>query len=376
MFTTMKNNILMVLFIAIIVQPLFAQPIRELHNYPHSATLKIEKLQAIIEVNQSKKIFELASKNNLLEFRNPDEVLIFLKLNDIHKASLKSQYDTITNGKFYGMHLANQIVNRAKELGGIRFGADANTLQVVDDANNVLPDANIITHENANGAEYIEAKKSNNNLSNIWPWLAGIIASIILGFALGRQTKKDKLTVEVEEDSITISNKENAPIKTSKRQVTIGELREISKVQSAEIKNLKKEINTVSLENKNSQQQFLQFQTNQKAIFEAVNTKVISPYLKAVEESNVQAIAASALKGIALLTSITRTHKNLRQEYDIQNINNLLNIPNNNSSKEINAQTFSDDIPKDIKAIIEVMRKNNISEISDISFFGYTIKKI
>jgi hypothetical protein len=355
-----------------------AKGVRPIKNYTHTTSIEIKNLEALITVDGIEKKYTLENKNGVLSIQNSESATQFLQLDATQNTSLRAQYDTLANGKYKTLSLINQIINRANEIDGIVFkNAEPtntnNNLQVVDDAeNDVNPELVEPTNINTE-TDFTEAKRTKNILENIWPWLLALITCLGLGFVLGKRANTNTNTIEIEEEPkpLASSNKET---KTTKKNVTVAELREINKANATALKQLTKENTALQAAQNALMQNNLKLQQEQKIIFDAVEQQVIAPYLKAVEQNNTSAIAANALKGIAYLTSITRAQKNFRQEYDIQNME-LLKGTTLKNSKEINAQTHADDIPKDIKAIISVMQKNNISEIPDVSFFGYTIKK-
>ncbi len=356
-----------------------AQNNRVLSSYDHTASISIQQNEALITIDGNSNSIPIINNDNKLAITDANAVKLLqhLQFSEIHKQSLKNQYDTINAKELNGLNLATQLINRAKQLGSINFVNNQHTstdnrLQLVDDAihNNELV-------SNNNNEEFIEAKKQNSSWLNWLPWLTSIVA-IGLGYALGKYSGTNEQTVEIAyetENNQTATNKNVSP-KITKKQITVKELRELDKQKTKELKELNNNLQNllqahIALENKHTT-----MQQEKKQLFDAVQAKLVTPYMDALNQNNISKVMESALKGMAHLTSIARDAQNLKQAYDQTNLQFLINGNTDSSSKIIDAHTNKDEIPKNVQNIIELMRKNNITQIENTSFLGYTIKQI
>ncbi len=388
----MKTKLILVSVLLAISSNTLAQSIRTVKNYSHTANITVSSTEATINVDGKSKAFALSKVNNLLVLNDPEGAMQYLQLSAENQASLKAQYDTAEGGKYKNATVVNQIINRAQALKSMVLKGDAtvvnastgSSLQVVDDANNVADptaDNNNETLDIENSGaetagEFTEAKTEKTFFEENWIKLVGLITALLLGLTIGRMSKANACTVDVEEEETEEAVQTTVGKKTAKpKQVNLSQLKEINKKNALEVKTLKQEIKLHATKLKEVQMQMQNAEQEQKQIFDAVRTKVTAPYIKAVETNNQSDIIAYALRATAHLISLERNNKTMREGFDIANMDALIKNAPLNGQTIINNKTPADDVPKNIQAIKNALEHNNIADLSDVSIFGYIIKR-
>lgn len=161
---------------------------------------------------------------------------------------------------------------------------------------------------------------------------------------------------------------------SGKTKTTAAEVRKMKQ----DIKQLSQEVQSLKDANQQLEQHLTIYRTFDSSYFGEAFRKLTVPMNEAMENGSRKDMVENLVKIMVHFTSLTRYKIAKKQPYDEANIHYLLNqkTGSEGAAIEINAATPVDKIPKNIKAITDLLREQGSRGLDDAIIAGYKIKNL
>lgn len=267
---------------------------------------------------------------------------------------------------------ALQLLGLTAEAVNIQYGPDKLDLLPTEKlltAAQQLPDKKLLLEGNpANNPAFTATDSANEpelapeepvantmgtlDTNNPWLYAAG---ALVLGFILGWLVKPRKKVV-APQGEVMAPETSSVVVADPAQQAQIKQLQEQLKLGQAELSRVQAE----------DQQYF-------KALFE----QLLLPMQESLEENKKSHLLAQMTTASVLLNSLTRHKLGKKGKYEEANLNLLTGVAGSgNDAPVITGATPPDQIPHHLRALIELLRENNISSLGDLVVQGYRIRDL
>jgi hypothetical protein len=309
----------------------------KLSGYNNNVSIIVQDKKAIF-VNKGDSVqLPLAIKNNLLEANKADEakVLALLAFSEQNTVSVSQKYTV----QYPGLSVVNQIINKAKDLGGnmiiTKATANGNTQDTITE----------ITVEDDVPLQNLEQKPASNWLSYLWIPFA--LLSTILAWLLFKPKSK--------------TNNIEATLNTTQTNNNNADAQQIQQLQQ----NLK----AVSAQLANAQAADAKY-------YSTLLNNYLLPAKQALE--NGDKAKASELLVASLYHSIAKANAVLgsRSQSDVNNIAIVEGNYNTTNVPVINKDSNQDAIQKELKNIIAYLKDNGATQITNTVILDHSINSI
>jgi hypothetical protein len=328
--------------------------VRKLSNYPINSSVQVLNNLCIISYGKTSDTIALKpnGKINLLTVTVATDTnkIDLLQLNDAHKQALHVQYDSVENNKYKGLSLLEKLLNRAKDIdagGSIKFVGDGKTNS---------SDSNMPT-ESENYVDPSIAAKEQKNGTNMLYLIIGLLSAAVIGLlAKLFSGKKVPSAADPAKEKGAIVDAINA----TQLQASNVQLQATNDALLSQMKLL--------------QAQFNEIKDADAAYFEGAKLELVNPMLHALNKNKKEEILSIAMQIVLQYIAITRVKNNNYEGSDLYNVERLKGNANdalNKAQRSVNQQTPADQIPTELKAIVQLLNDNQISIPQGLAFAGY-----
>lgn len=355
-----KNWFIIFLLFSFLQLNVFAQGTETLRMVAQAFSLSVQKDYFIITSEQGQDSFKLKPKpanerNYALE--NPADKATIERILSLDQEEIKAKW----SNAFRGLDVVDIVINKTaastggtlklmpEEVGGQSIDALQPTVQTEKDS-------------------------AINWMQVAIGILIGVVAGAAIAAAFRKPAQRIPAPVITEEESEnfeeTVKPFAQDPKKiTDKAKEQIAKLKAEKKALTSEMKNLKSNMNQLEQTVKASQQ------FNQVYYAQAYK-EIIEPANAALEKGDEAKASALLLQALAQFSSKARNELNLKQAYDIFNLNILTQQAVQEKDVQIiNADTPLDKIPANIKNVLRWMEKNGAHSLAKTAFWGYKINR-
>jgi hypothetical protein len=328
--------------------------VRKLSNYPINSSIQVINQLCIISYGKTNDTIALKpnGKTNLLTVTVASDTnkIDVLQFTDAHKQALHAQYDSVENNKYKGLSLIEKLLNRAKDIdasASIKFVGDGKAS--IGDPSNLSENENYVDPS-------IAAKAQSKNTTMLYI-IIGLLSAAVMGLLaklfLG---KKSSAINPLNAGNQTNSNTSN----TNQLQATNVQLQSTNDGLMSQIKML--------------QTQFNQLKDADAAYFEGAKLELVNPMLHALNKNKKDEMLSLAMQIVLQYIAITRVKNNNYEGSDLYNVERLKGNANdalNKAQRSVSNQTPADQIPTELKAIVQLLHDNQISIPQGLAFAGY-----
>jgi hypothetical protein len=252
-----------------------------------------------------------------------------LALSDKNIQTIIGQYQA----KYGAIGAASLLFNRAKELGGLMF--------LVEDTHGTSAAVDTVPKQVAvdDALPETTTQTSTGFLSTLpnWLWIPfAALSALLLGLWL------------------TARGKGNAPVQVVNTTTT--------SVDANNLTQLQQKIDALSAA----------LAANKK-YSAALQEAIVTPARKALTNGNDSEAVQYAMQALYHLSAITNTNLEARSTSDIYNSNAIQGLSNASQLKAISMQTPADEVPKEIKTLLAILKQHNIADLSDTAILDYKI---
>ncbi len=259
-------------------------------------------------------------------------------------------------------------------IGITTLGARAqnNTARPPDSLSLITQDTTADTSEaggiNAAEADSDQPAATNNN------WYYGLLGGLLIGIIGAAVVLK---FFSPKKTAIPQPREEDAAPDTEKGKEQRISAAEVKKLKQ-EIKNLSAQVAVLQGDNETLEKNLGIYRNFDSTYFGEAFRKLIVPMNEALESGSRKEIMEHLLKIMSHFSSLTRYKIAKKQPYDETNIHYLLGQKGSNEvvATEINADTPIDKIPKNIKAITDLLKEQGSKGLDDSIITGYRIKNL
>ncbi|RQO31552.1 hypothetical protein DBR32_06230 [Taibaiella sp. KBW10] len=310
-------------------------------GYSGNAAVIVKRDTVKIQKDEHAKEFKLVHHGNTISLANPEDSSQVYNILDISPAQLAEALKD---------NAGKTTVDKLLDIAGkMRDG------KLVIKKEGTLNTTDTTVEEGAQPAIAVTETQSNNWLI---PAICGL-AALIIGFVIGKSMSGKKELIAPVIDPIPAA------------------LPDTPAPASESVQKLKADNKELKEKNKLITEKTQALISGDELYYNQVFNKIILPLQEAIDSGNEAAIVKQLNLAAAHFSSITRTKIRKKLKYDDANIQLVTGNPSfTNEFTAIDGNTPIDKIPSNVRTLIQILKKNGVTELDDTIIQGYKLKHI
>ena len=334
-------------------------------SYNKTANIKITTGNtAIVTIDSNKTTLNIYTENGKVLLQNKADNQAILSQLKISADLIEAKY-----GQYEGLENLERLLTRANEL-------PQHTLYILNE-NQIPQEEILVSPEEASGT-------APGTSSNNWYWYAILgVAGLAVGFMIGKMSSKNNDTPE----EIEVESAPNPVSALQSDDSTVLQPDPPKTTANLNITQLKQKYDKLVEDSKVLKQSYVDLKRNHKELkqsldFDLVYYKtafqgIIVPLQQAIDQGDLAHIFKYLTLAAVQYSAITREKLSKKQNYDITNINLLLDKKSDHESYPVlSKDTPADKTPNNLKQTISVLKQLGITDLDNYVIHGYKIKDL